>query len=118
MSAALLAACGGGSDEPTREGDGLLNTPADSTKQGVKGGRVAYFEPVEPVNFDPLDSSNQFVFRHAHHAYQRLVRLGGGTFADPATGDPEPDDAATAWELSPDKLQITMRFRPDNKLDP
>lgn len=119
LAGALLAACGGGNDGgggKLKDTSGLLYTPVDSAKQAVKGGIMQSAEAVEPTNYDPLSTSSQFIFRHASHAYQRFVSLKPGNINEPATGDPEPE-AAASWEYSPDGLQLTFRLR-QNKLDP
>src|SRR5204863_9703433 len=121
LGAAVLAACGGGKKSSSGGGaadkSGLLFTPVDRTREGTKGGVLQRFYAVEPTSYDPLSSSSQFTFFHAHTAYQRFFSLKPGTFAEPATGDPE-GDAASSWEYSPDGLQLTIKLRPNNKLNP
>ena len=122
VGAALLAACSsGGKSGSNRDtagaGSSLLFTPTDTTKQAARGGVLQRFYAVEPTSYDPLSSSSQFTFFHAHTAYQRFFSLKPGTFNEPATGDPE-GDAASSWEYSPDGLQLTIKLRPNNKLDP
>jgi ABC-type transport system substrate-binding protein len=119
--AASVLACGsndggGSSGGAADDRSGLLFKPTDVSKGATKGGRVAYFLNNNPTHFDPLSGSNQFIFGPAGHCYQQLVKLQHGTYDTPATNEPVPD-AVEKWEISGDKLQITMKLRPDNKLD-
>lgn len=118
LGAAFLAACGGGDSGggALKDKSGLIYTPVDTTKNAQKGGILVSAFAVEPLNYDPLSSSSQFTFNHAHHAYQRFFSLKRGTVNEPATGEPE-GDAVQSWEYSPDGLQLTMKLR-QNKLDP
>src|SRR3954465_1371309 len=123
--AAMLAACGGSDDkgrgakapEAPKDKSGLVFSPSDSTKSATKGGIYQGAYNQEPLNYDPLSSSSQFTFGHAHTAYQRFFSLKRGTFTDPATGDPE-GDAVSSWEYSPDGLTLTLKLRPGTKFDP
>jgi len=119
LGAAFLAACGGGEDGDggPRDRSGLLYEPKDTTKDAVKGGTMVGAFAVEPLNYDPLSSSSQFTFNHAHHAYQRFFSLKGGTVHDPPSGEAQPD-AVAEWEYSPDGLTLTMKLRPNTKFDP
>jgi peptide/nickel transport system substrate-binding protein len=119
LGAALLAACGGDSGSNTtasRDRSGLLYTPVDSTSSATKGGIMVGAYAVEPLNYDPLSSSSQFTFNHAHHAYQRFFSLKAGTFEEAATGEPE-GDAVSSWEYSPDGLTLSMKLRPNTRFD-
>jgi ABC-type transport system substrate-binding protein len=121
LGAAFLAACGGddgdGGDGGPEDKSGLLYIPEDTSKNAVKGGTLVGAFAVEPLNYDPLSSSSQFTFNHAHHAYQRFFSLKSGTVHEAATGEPE-GDAVSAWEYSPDGLTLTMKLRPNTKFDP
>src|SRR5918996_3149267 len=99
LGAAFLAACGGGEDDGGAPEDksGLVYQPVDTTKDAVKGGVMVGAFAVEPVNYDPLSSSSQFTFNHAHHAYQRFFSLKSGTIDDAASGEPE-GDAVSSWD--------------------
>jgi peptide/nickel transport system substrate-binding protein len=119
LGAAFLAACGGDDDDDSgpKDQSGLLYTPVDTSKNAVKGGIMLGAFAVEPLNYDPLSSSSQFTFNHAHHAYQRFFSLKSGTIHEAATGEPE-GDAVSSWEYSPDGLTLTMKLRPNTKFDP
>jgi ABC-type transport system substrate-binding protein len=118
LGAAFLAACGGGDGDGDSPEDksGLVYQPVDTTKDAVKGGVMVGAFAVEPVNYDPLSSSSQFTFNHAHHAYQRFFSLKAGTVEDPPTGEAE-GDAVSSWEYSPDGLTLTMHLRPNTRFD-
>ena len=118
---ALLAACGGGEDGggggQLKDTSGLVYEPVDSTKQAVKGGIWQSAYAVEQLHFDPLSTNSQFTFGHAGLAYQKLLSLKPGTFKDPPLGEVD-GEIASSWEISPDAMQLTMKLRPGNKLDP
>src|SRR5688500_1880640 len=121
LGAAFLAACGGddddGAEDTGSEGSsGLAYKPVDTTKNAQKGGVMVGAFSNEPLNYDPLSSSSQFTFNHAHHAYQRFFSLKSGTIDEAASGEPE-GDAVSSWEYSPDGLTLTMKLRPNTKFD-
>jgi ABC-type transport system substrate-binding protein len=120
LGAAFLAACGGeddgsGSTAP-KDTSGLVYTPVDQTKQAVKGGLWQSAYAVEQLHFDPLSTNSQFTFGHAGHAYQKLLSLKPGTFADAPTGEVD-GEIAQSWEVTPDAMQLTMKLRNGNKFD-
>ena len=111
VGAALLAACGGGDDSGSGGGgdsSSLVSKPVDTTKQATRTGilkdRVAAdtstLDPIGPVA--PLNPP-------ARHVYSTLIRQKAG-FQEPATFDMSPD-VAESWELSPDRLTITLKLR-------
>jgi peptide/nickel transport system substrate-binding protein len=106
----------GGTGTTGPEQTGLLYTPVDTTSSAVKGGVMTGAFAQEPIHYDPLSASSQFVFNHAHHAYQRFFSLKGGTIDEPATGEAE-GDAVSSWEFSPDSLKLTMKIRPNTMWD-
>jgi peptide/nickel transport system substrate-binding protein len=122
LGAAFLAACGGDDnggttgDTGAEGGSGLAYQPVDTTSRAQKGGVLVGAFSNEPLNYDPLSSSSQFTFNHAHHAYQRFFSLKSGTVDEAASGEPE-GDAVSGWEYSPDGLTLTMKLRPNTKFD-
>jgi ABC-type transport system substrate-binding protein len=117
MSAAFLAACGGGDDNGgSKDAASLLFKPADTSRQAAKGGVMQNFMTAGVEHFDQV-TGNFIVQAHTDHAYSRLVRFKIGTVDKPPEGESEPD-VATSWEMSPDGLQYTFKIRQGMKFDP
>ena len=114
-SAALfLAACGGdegGADKPGNEG--LASEVIDSSKQAKRGGVWLDSHTADVQTFDP-----QFMSVPSSPlgtlAYSRLFRPEVGHLKPAVTGSVVPD-AVESFEFSPDKLQLTMKVRPNLK---
>jgi ABC-type transport system substrate-binding protein len=113
LATATLLGCGGG------DGDGssgtLVAEPVDTTKQAVKGGTMQSRQAVDAPHFDPTTGGVQ-TWAHTQLAYNRLVRYKLGSKAEPPDGSVE-GDLAASWEFSPDGQQVTMKLRPNLKLD-
>lgn len=108
---ALLAACGGGSSSKEKADHASLVTPAvDESKQAKRGGVWLDSQTADFVSFDPhftaLPHPSRFLF-------STLMRIKPG-WLEPAKGD-YMLDAASGYEISPDKLQLTMKLRPNHK---
>src|SRR5687768_11131099 len=109
LGAAFLAACGGGSD--AKPGTASPVTKAvDESKQAKRGGVWLDSQTADFQTFDPhitsLPHPSRFMF-------STLMRIKPGLL-EPAKGD-YMLDAAASYELSPDKLQLTMKLRPNHK---
>jgi ABC-type transport system substrate-binding protein len=123
LSAGVLAAgafgCSNGDDEPSaalpEDRSGLVTTPIDSTKDAVRGGVWPAVQATGVAHFDALTGDDRTLF-HTTHTYQRLLRYKAGTVLEPADGSVE-GDAASSYEISKDGLQVTLKLRPDNRLD-
>src|SRR5205823_1614379 len=113
--AAGLAGCGGSSSGGTKT-PSLVAKPVDTTKQAVRGGIMQDWMQSEGLHFDPSTGTGQ-VTSHTTLAYSRLVRYKVGTVFDPPDGSVE-GDIAQSWEFSADGLQLTLKVRPNMKLDP
>src|SRR5436190_14616369 len=117
LGAAFLAACGGGSDEPQKvDKESVIAKFVDTSKSAAKGGIWQNYMARSSITFDPQVGTTADL-AHAAHAYQRLLRQKLGTVFSPPDGTVEPD-AASSFEVSPDRLTVTMKLRPNNKLDP
>src|SRR5439155_12460023 len=118
-SAALLAACGGGgkSGKPeasskVKDASGLLSQPVDTTKQAKRGG-VMKRNGTGEGSLDPnLSVSGVSSFHEL--ANLRLVEVKMGHFGPPSDNEIIPD-VAESWEFSPDRLQISLKLRPNVK---
>lgn len=115
VAAAALVGCGGGNDGGGAKRGGLVTDPVDTSKQAVRGGTMQGRQQVEGPHFDPTTGGVQ-TWAHTQLAYSRLVRYKLGSPSSPSDGSVE-GDLASAWEFSPDGLQVTMKLRPNVKLD-
>jgi peptide/nickel transport system substrate-binding protein len=119
--AAFLAACGGddddGEDSGTgrRDTSGLLAEPADSSRTAKPGGILKRQINADVPNLDvhvPLVNLSGLM----PFTYGRLVQFKPGMLA-PAGGEVIPE-VMESWEFSADKLQLTMKLRPNVKFHP
>lgn len=113
--AALLAACGGGTDSGGQDTSGLLSKPADTTKQAKRGGILRRNISAEAPSLDPHQNFAPVVPFY-ETVMGRLVGFKPGIMQN-ATEEVDAD-LAESWELSPDKLQITFKLRPNTKWHP
>jgi len=108
--AALLAACGAG------EGDGgrgsaksdLVTEPKDTFKEAKRGGSLKDVHNFDPPTLDPatpVAPLNSIV----RHTYGTLVTEKPG-YLEPSSGELA-GDLAESWEVSPDRLTITLKLR-------
>src|SRR5215207_4838224 len=121
LGAAFLAACGG-SDSGSSGGakklevSSLLVQPVDSLKSAKRGGVLKRNVSADPASLDPQQN-----FAPAVPFYEsvlgRLVGFKPGVMA-PAMEDAVDGDACSSWEISPDKLTITLKLRPGVKWHP
>jgi ABC-type transport system substrate-binding protein len=109
-SAAFLAACGGGdddggSDQP-EDKSGLLYVRKDESKEAKKGGLYTDAHPLVLTTLDPMFPGGHI--RVARRGYSQLFRVTDGVLqSTPGTID---GDAGESWELSPDKLTLTVKL--------
>ena len=86
-------------------------TPVDTSAQGKPGGTWVYWASSDITHFDALIANSfQTVDRASIWAYNRLLKFKSGVYPDVADGTQEPE-MAESWELSPDKLTLTMKIR-------
>ena len=113
-----LFGCSGGDDDSSGgEGSGLVSKPVDTTSQAKAGGTLKDFATADPTHFDALLSSNANVVNFVSpYAYPRLLKWTLGTYPKIADGSIE-GLAAESFELSPDKLTLTFKLRPNMKWD-
>ncbi len=119
-AAAFLAACGGsGKKGPTlselSKDRGLIAGYVDTTKQAVSGGIYQSLQTSEAPSLDPLTGMTRDL-NHGLHVYSRLLDFKVGTVFNPPNGAIT-GNAATAWEVSPDGLQVTLKLRQGMKFD-
>ena len=122
-AAAFLAACGGdddggsGNDGPGTGASGLVSKPEDTASKGKPGGVWKHFARADATHFDSLISdTSQVVSISGYLAYTKLLKWKVGRYPAIADGTSE-GEAATEWEVSPDKLTLTFKLRKDMKFD-
>src|SRR4051812_22827012 len=110
LGAAFIAACGGGSDgKESLPADkaSLIFKPADTSKEAKKGGTLLATRNQDVFTFDGQSSLIGGV--GAATIYSRIVRLKPGYLSPPNLEIM--GDLAESWEISPDKLTVTMKLR-------
>ncbi len=115
LAASILAACGSSDSGSKQETASLIAKVVDTTKQAKTGGILKTSRPTDTQTFHPFQISSPTAW-HSPRSYSRLLRVKPGYLA-PYAGEVEPD-FAESFELSPDKLQITMKVRPNARFDP
>ena len=116
-SAAFIAACGGdgsGSDGP-QDSSGLLTRPEDTAKEARRGGIMRRNLAAEAPSLDPHQNFAPVVPFY-ETVMGRLLGFKPGVMGN-ATEEVD-GDLAESWELSPDRLTITFKLRPNTKWHP
>ncbi|HLF76367.1 MAG TPA: ABC transporter substrate-binding protein [Dehalococcoidia bacterium] len=113
LGTAFLTACGGGDDSgdeggASKDKSGLVAKFEDTSKQAKRGGVLKRIATVEPATLDAGGLSASLA-AYLEFAYARLLAFKPG-YMQPSSDEIIPDNAE-AWELSPDKLQITLKLR-------
>jgi ABC-type transport system substrate-binding protein len=116
IGAAVLAACGGGSDKK-QDADTVsrLVTQAKDESAAVKrGGIFKHYLAQDFATYDPqsLGGNAGTTFR----VYTGLMRQKEGVL-EPPSGEIE-GDVAQSWELSPDRLTLTLKINPNTHWPP
>jgi ABC-type transport system substrate-binding protein len=122
-AAAFLAACGGSDDDDgdgaggsSGSGSGLIYNPVDTTGQAKPGGAIKHYAAADITHFDALASNSaSTVGNGSVFAYTRLLKFKPGISPKEADGTSE-GEMAESWEVSPDKLTLTMKLRQGNGL--
>jgi ABC-type transport system substrate-binding protein len=116
-AALLLAACGGSESEskPAADKSSLVQKPVDTSKSAKHGGILKASVTQDVNRFDPhiTDITNR---GPALWGFSRLTVAKPG-YLDNPNGEIAPD-LAESWELSPDKLQLTMKLRTGARFAP
>ena len=112
-----LLACGDGGSSSGAGAGGLLSKPADTLTQAKAGGIFKDFQPADIAHFDALTSNSaQTVNYGSVFAYPRMLKYVTAKYPKGADGSSE-GDYVESWELSPDRLQVTFKLRPNLKWD-
>ena len=111
-AAAFLAACGGGDNGTTDTGSSLVVQSEDTSDKAVRGGTLKSYLTSDTPTLDPSTSS--FPLNPiAGHVFGTLLNERPG-YLGPPQGELY-GDLAQSWEESPDRLQITIKIKPNVK---
>jgi len=125
FAAALsLIGCGGGGskNEPLAKGgdkSGLLFTPQEVTGAAIKKGGVfkSVYTSVNPTSLDPHTAQTFTTLTTlSSRSYPRIFKFKIAKYPNFATGEIE-GEVAESYELTPDKLQLTLKVRQGMKWD-
>ena len=109
VAAAFAAACGGGSDSSSsgeKDVARVLAQIKDESKDAKRGGVFKSRAQNEPANWDPQLVGN--TTQTTPFQYSGLLRLKEGHLQ--RTAGELDGDVAESWEISPDKLTITLKI--------
>lgn len=113
---ALLAACGGKDEAKAPAGptSALITRPEDTSKQAKRGGSAKWYV-AEPASMEPHAEDLITLNTWVSWAYSNLIMEKPGQLGSPPEFKEFLPLLAESWELSPDKLTLTMRIRQDVK---
>jgi len=122
-AAISLAGCGGGGSGGSSSSSGgnsnsRLSEPVDTTAQAKAGGvwKGAYAS-TNPASLDPHTSQGFTTLTAVSvYTYPRLLKFKAAKYPNFTDGSVE-GDLVESWEVSPDKLQVTLKLRPGLKWD-
>ena len=114
-AALSFVGCGGGDDGgKTTEGadQGLLSFPVDTTAKARPGGTLkSVFASANPPSLDPHTSQGFTTLTAiAAYTYPRIMKFKTAKYPNAPVGEVE-GDLAESYELSGDKLQLTLKLR-------
>ena len=113
-SAGFLAACGGGDSKDSTTSQSVYK-PKDTTAEAKAGGTLKDWQlNGDPSHFDSLAANAVGV---NSEGYPTLLRNTPLKYPAPLDGSIE-GNIVESFELSADKLQLTMKLRPSLKWDP
>ena len=119
VAALSLVGCGSGEESGTglKDASGLLGEKKDSAAEAVPGGTWLSYREEDVISLNPLVNTQGAAQSELIWGYSMLVKhsFGVGEMIGPES---IVGDAAESWEISPDAMQITLKLRPNLKLDP
>jgi peptide/nickel transport system substrate-binding protein len=103
---------GAGSSGSTGGGENasVITKPVDTSKQAVRGGTLKEVISAEPASFDPARPEPN-INRIGQYVWSTLLIQASG-YLKTASQTEMDGDFAQSWEISPDRLTITMKMRP------
>ncbi|HXH20455.1 MAG TPA: ABC transporter substrate-binding protein [Dehalococcoidia bacterium] len=119
VAALSMVGCGGGGDGGAKLGEqsGLIQRPQDETAKAKTGGTLKTVRTADvPTGFDVLSTNNAQTLSVATLAYPRLLKFKAAKYPEQPSGESE-GDLADSFEISGDKLQLTLKLKRDLKWD-
>ncbi len=119
LSAALLAACGGGKNNSakTPAKSSLVSEPVDTTASAKPGGTIKDYYKSEILHFDAATSNTSSVVNDVSvFGYSRMLKFALAKYPKASDGSVE-GDMMESYEISPDKLTYTFKLRQVMKWD-
>ncbi len=89
--------------------NGLIWQPVDDTKNAKAGGTYVGAQTNAPSSLDPHQIGAHVVI--VGRTYSQLFRIKGGTLKN--TDGTYMGDLAQSWEMSPDKMTLTVKLEPN-----
>jgi peptide/nickel transport system substrate-binding protein len=119
--ALTLTGCGSGGGskgEPGQQSNSRVSTPVDTTSQAKPGGVLkSVYASANPASLDPHTSQGFTTLTAvAVYTYPRLLKFKPAKYPAFTDGSVE-GDLAESYEVSGDKLQVTLKIRPGLKWD-
>lgn len=115
LGGAILAACGG-DGQPAGQSGGLLTEPQDTSRQARRGGVRLDSVGTDVQGFDDFQISAPVPY-HFDKVHSFIIGRKP-SYLKPYTLEVDGSEVAESWEFSPDRLQLTLKIRPDARLDP
>jgi ABC-type transport system substrate-binding protein len=122
LASAFLAACGGSDKEEgqtsSSSSSDVIAKPEDTTSQAKAGGVVKDYYTAELTDMDALRwNTASTVNLISVFAYPRILKFTIVKAPEANDGDRVEGEAAASYELSPDKLTLTLKLRQGMKWD-
>lgn len=119
VAALSLVGCGsGGSSEDGGTGaneiqdeSGMIYVPVNTASNAQTGGTYRHYTTGDITHFDAaISDTSQTIGLSASPHYPKLMEFKPGAYPQDADGSSDPE-AAASWELSPDRLTLTLKLR-------
>lgn len=107
--AVVLAACGRGGEDKTKDVSGIVSPLSDETKNLKRGGVYKLRSNQDPVAFEPQTFVNSTAT--TTYCYSTLFQIKEG-YLERWSGEIG-GDVVESWEFSPDKTQIIAKISPN-----
>lgn len=121
-AALSMAGCGDGGDGDgsgslPRDKSGLVTFPTNTTTRAKVGGALKDVRLNDIPSMDPHVLGNAATIAHVSFVYPQLLRFEPAIYPDSGGAEDIVGELAESFELSGDKLQLTLKIRPGLKWD-